>query len=192
MSLLKEHSTTEVLTNGRISGYVYAHAIENGVQRLEWVLFEDFKYVNHAPMTLRAVTDVAWRHDTLDGFVAHVEQSHGPNARWTFCHARASMTVHTQARTYALQPGLSPDDFQLEAGKNIAVLTINDSVMGVCYARTQNTASYPVVEYWNLSAACPAAPDGTFTVKELDTEVAVSIARTIKIENRYDQELPQV
>lgn len=142
-------------------------------------------------MTLRAVTDDAWRHHTLEDFVAHVRQAYAANAGWTFCHARASTTMHTQARTYDLQPGLPPDDFQLEAGNKIAVLSAGKGAMGMCYARQQSGAPYPIVEYWNLSADCPAAPDDTIAVKELDSPVTVSIARTIKIENRYDQDLPQ-
>lgn len=65
--LLDDNTTTEIITDGHVSGYVFAAPSADG-QRLEWVLFGNFRHANDRAMKLVPARDAVWQHASLATF----------------------------------------------------------------------------------------------------------------------------
>lgn len=185
MGLLKDKTTTEVITNGRISGYVFADETRDGVQRLEWVMFDNFQMMPKAAMTLRPVTDEAWQHDTLAGFAAQAAAGIG----WRYCHAQATVRAYERPVEMVLDPAKLPEDFQIEAGSPIQLICgPSGSMIGISYARKHPERDGVIVEYWKLATATLEVGDAV--VETLAEPRQMTFTISVEVENVYDDSPP--
>ena len=199
MQLLDNDTTTEVLTNGQVSGYVYAWD-DDGVQIQEWVLFESFEYPNHSRMTLQAVTDRDWEQATLEGFAAQIRRAHEAGRDWLFARAvarRPDREFNLEELERQVDPQNSvPEDTEC-GNKRVRISLFNGAgeLVGFVYARGNEPRSCAdrnelVEEFWVLFPGYKSAPGATVEARPDEHLVGtneIEAAAQLIIENSYNR-----